>query len=261
MNKIICIIFLILLPVSSVQAQSSSILAQILDAQPSLVSVESEMSGWFKKPGAQIGIDRREHVLAMSRKIGRASYHRSGAGVIVHSSGVIVTNAHNVKNADRVTVVLANNSRIPARLVTLVDYVDLALLQIQPPFPLRAIPIADSDKIVLGEDIMTVGNSPLLKQTVSGGKIIGLGTVQLSSPSGPQPTSLIQTSLNLYKGDSGGPLFNRQGYLIGLLTAGETTSRHSSVAIPSNQIRRYLEEYLQSASLPGARSSENKGNP
>lgn len=226
-------------------AQEPSILVQLLDTQASLVSIESEISGWFKKPGSDVAMDPTRQRLLVRQNIARASYRRSGAGVIVHASGVIVTNAHNVNNSQRITVVFSNQERVPARIVTLVGHLDLALLKISPPFALQAVPIADSSQIALGDEIITVGNSPLLKQTISAGKVIGLGSVRDSKD---QQTELIQTTLNLYKGDSGGPLFNRKGHLVGLLTASETASDRSSFAIPSHQILFYLQEYLKKSS-------------
>jgi S1-C subfamily serine protease len=245
MTKIIIALTGIVLLLSPPGNAQHSLLDQILQDQPAIVSIESDITGWYQTPRQGAAIDPQTGRMVVLRNVARASYHRSGAGVIIHPLGIIVTNAHNVKNANKIVVVFSNSTRVAARLVTLVDNNDLALLQIKPPFPLQVISIADSDKIALGEEIITIGNSPMLKQTVSGGKVTGLGTSHTLRQQGQNRTDLIRTSLNLYHGDSGGPLFDRKGQLIGLLTASETSTDHSSFAIPSNQIRIHLNNYLK----------------
>ena len=165
--------------------------------------------------------------------------------MIIHPSGIIVTNAHTVNRANRVMVRLNNDREMPAEVIRLVNNIDMAFLRIQPPFPLRAVPLADSNLIQLGDQVLTIGSSPVLKQTVSGGVIIGLGRNRTAKHRGQTRNDLFQTTINLYEGDSGGPLFNNEGALIGLMTAKETGADHSSFAIPSNQILWHLIKYLK----------------
>ena len=174
-----------------------------------------------------------------------ASYRRYGAGVIVHPAGVIVTNAHTVNKATGIQIMLHDNTVVPAKIVRFINNIDLAILQIQSPSPLQAVVIADSDELKLRDEIITVGNSSLLKQSITAGHITGLGTSRSLEHQGIHRTDLIHTSINLYEGDSGGPLFDRKGQLVGLIVAKETTADHSSFAIPSNKIMPYLVDYLQ----------------
>jgi len=226
------------------QAQHS-VIDKIQKAQPSIVSIKAENASYFKsKPQGPV-IDPRSGRLVLVRNLTKASYERQGAGIIVHASGVVVTNAHTVDKANRIHVVLHDGTAVPGNTVLIVNDLDLAFIQISSTSPLEAIPIADSDQIRLHDEIITVGNSEFLKQTVSGGEIIGLGTSRSERRQGRTRTDLIQTSINLYEGDSGGPLFDREGHLIGLMTAKEMAADRSSFAVPSNKILIYLEEYLK----------------
>ena len=218
----------------------SSIIDQVQRAQPSIVGVTAENTDVFQSPPAIAGIDPKTGRVVVVRKVQQPTYQRAGAGVVLDSSGIIVTNAHTVQRSNSITVTLSDHTQLPASVVKVVMNLDLAFLKVNPPSPLKPIWLADSDQIKLGEEIITVGNSELLKQTVSGGKIIGIGTNR--HPDGRDKTDLIQTTINLYSGDSGGPLFDHQGRLLGLMTAKETSADHSSFAIPVNKIKKYLDE-------------------
>ncbi len=246
---LLSLLFILLTP-SGLSAQDS-ILEQIIQSEASLVAIKSEMTGLYKssKEG-KAGINPKTGQVVAVSGITVASYQRFGAGVIIHPSGIIVTNSHIVAKASHLKVILHDNTEVPAEVIKVVNNLDFALLKITPPYPLSAIPMADSDQIELGEEIITVGNSELLRRTISGGKVIGLGTSRTLKDQGNNRTDLIQTTINLYQGDSGGPLFDKRGQLIGLMTAKEFSQDHSSFAIPSNKIKEYLLNYLQEASIP-----------
>ena len=222
----------------------SSIIDQIQKSQPAIVTIVSEASGVYRSPEVNVAKNPKTGQVVAAHHLAKASYQRYGAGVVVHPAGIIVTNAHTVTKADHIQVILADNTRLPAKVINLIDNLDLALLKIDPPAPMPYVTIADSDKLELGQEVITVGNSQYLKQTISGGKIIGLGTNRTQQTQGKKRTDLIQTTINIYQGDSGGPLFDKEGNLIGLMTAKESRSIRSSFAIPSNKIIKYLATYL-----------------
>ena len=222
-----------------------SIIDQIQKTQASIVTIKADISSFYKTPSQRAAIDPKTGKMVLLRTVAKASYNRVGAGVIIHPLGVIVTNAHVVDKATEIKVILHDQTMVRAKVLRLVDNLDMALLKIEPPYPLTAVNIANSDQIRLGQEIITIGNSAILNQTVSGGKIKGLGVSRTDQRSGRVQNNLIQTTINLYEGDSGGPLFNQDGFLIGLMTAKETAADHSSFAIPSNKIKQYLLEYLQ----------------
>ena len=224
------------------QAQQPSLLAQIDTAKAAIVTVLAENDDLFQSRPAIAGIDKKHGRIMLTKKIAQASYQRSGAGVIIDPSGIIVTNAHIVTRAKHIKVTLTDGQQVEAQIVFAAEQEDIALLQIQPPHALKAVSLADSDQIHLRDEIISIGNSPLLNQTVSGGKVIGLGRSR-SGKVNDQTNKLIQTTITLYSGDSGGPLFDRQGRLIGLMTAKETSSDRSSFAVPANKIAQHLIDY------------------
>jgi S1-C subfamily serine protease len=235
---------MILFEPSSLFAQPS-ILDQMLKTQDSVVTVTAENTNVFKSRPKIAGINPQTKKLVVLQEMPVATYERGGAGVVIHPSGVIVTNAHIIHKANQIKIVFPDGTKVRAELISFAHDLDFSLLKIDPPFPLQAVVLADSDQIHLGDEVMTIGNSAFLKQTISGGKIIGLGTHEGNKNDTARQTDLIQTTINLYQGDSGGPLLDRQGHLIGLMAAKETAADHSSFAIPSNIIARSLAEYLK----------------
>ncbi len=234
-------------------AQQPSVIDQMLRIKPSLVEVSAinaaatlntpQQRAYFKDP-------KTGKIVVLNRGATLATYQRAGAGVIIQSSGIIVTNAHIVGNAQRVNVLLADGQKQEAQVVRFAPDLDIALLKINVPTTLRAVYLADSSQIMLNQEIFSVGSSPLLKEAISGGKITGLASSRNAAYSNAYESDFFQTSMNIYKGDSGGPLFNRRGELVGLMTAKMLSRDNASFAVSSNKIRRYLIAYLRETQPP-----------
>ncbi len=235
----ICFLFFVLVKASLGQP---SLIETVQNLLPSLVDIKTENLGMAQAPHAA-AIDKATGRLVILRNVKSAYYRRDGAGVIVDSSGLIVTNAHIVENGGKILVTLSDNKKLSAVIVAVFPKEDLAFIRIVPPYPLTPITYVDSDTIQLGDEVVTVGSSPVLNQTISGGKIIGLGS-DGAQQNRSNTTDLFQVNINVYKGDSGGPLFDTKGHLVGLMTAGQIKADRSSFAIPSNQIRKHHTELL-----------------
>ena len=236
---------LFLLSVSPVYSQSPSLIEISQDAFPSLVSISVENTGLLKSTQAHAAIDKKTGRMVIARSLRGASYSRLGAGVIIHPTGIIVTNAHTVNGASRIKATLYNQTTLPAELIWLSLENDVALLAVKPALPLQPIPIADSNAVHLGDEVIVIGNSETLKQSILAGKIIGIGTNRLGQEENLNNIDLLQTDINIYKGDSGSALLNKNGELIGLMTAGQVKTDHSSFAVPSNIIKQ---NYVQFSS-------------
>ena len=239
-------VFLCILAVPA-WAQQPSIIDQMIRIKPSLVEVMANNTAATLATPKQRSLFKDPQsgkIVVLDRGTTLASYQRNGAGVIIDPSGIIVTNAHTVNQAQRVQVLMANGVKLNAKIVRFAKDLDLALLKIDVPTALPAIPLADSSQIMLNQEIFTVGNSPLLKESISGGKITGLASSRNAQYSNDVESDFFETSMTIYKGDSGGPLFNRRGELIGLMTAKMLSRDNSSFAVSSNKIRRYLDAYL-----------------
>ena len=244
MNIFMVYTLLILLMPPQIMAQES-IIETVQKAMPSVVSVIAENKQTFDTP--QTGIDPKSGRILTRHEIKQATLERSGAGVVLDPSGLIVTNTHTIFNAKKISVILHDQTSFPAEVLGFVSQYDFAFLRIQPPTPLSAISWADSDQIHLGDEIVTVGHSNLLKEAISGGKIIGIGVKggKNTRTTQGEETKLIQININVYKGDSGGPIFNRKGEFLGLMVAGQMKANRSSFAIPSNQIKEQSKKFLK----------------
>src|SRR6516165_9818955 len=138
-----------------------------------------------------------------------------GSGFIIDPSGIVVTNNHVIADADEVTVILNDGSRLKAEILGRDTKIDLALLRVKPEKPLTAVKFGDSDKLRLGEWVVAIGNPFSLGGTVTAG-IVSARNRDINS--GPYD-NYIQTDAAINRGNSGGPLFNLEGEVIGINTA------------------------------------------
>ncbi len=170
-----------------------------------------------------------------------------GSGFIIDPSGLIVTNNHVIADADEINVILNDGTKLPAQLVGKDSKADLALLRVKTDHPLKAVAFGDSDKLRLGEWVIAIGNPFSLGGTVTAG-IVSARNRDIQS--GPYD-NYIQTDAAINRGNSGGPLFNLNGEVIGINTAIISPSGGSigiGFAVPSdtalpvlNQLRQYGE--------------------
>ena len=221
-----------------------SIIITVQRSLPSVVNIIAENATSFKSPDGKAAFDRKSGKFILLRNLKTAYYKRGGAGIILNSDGLIATNAHTVNKSARITVELHDGTQLKGKIVKLINQHDVALLKVIPPNPLVPISFSDSNRVRLNDEVVTIGSSQLLKQTISAGKVIGIGTSQEQKRLGDTATKIIQTNIALYKGDSGGPLLDRKGHFIGLMAAGQIQKANSSFAIPSNQIWQHYLGYL-----------------
>lgn len=160
-------------------------------------------------------------------------YEQQGAGVILDEKGVLVTNTHVIYGSNMIKVTLKNGSTFNASVLFISPSYDFSILKINTSEKLPFVGWGDSDGLHLKQEIITIGHSVLLKNTISGGYVIGKGT---SSSSNGTSVELVELNINHYPGDSGGPVFNREGRFIGLLNARSLKEDKSCFAVPSNKI-------------------------
>ncbi|MCQ8242337.1 DegQ family serine endoprotease [Rhizosaccharibacter radicis] len=167
-----------------------------------------------------------------------------GSGFIIDPSGLVVTNNHVIKGADTITVTLQDNTVLKAKLVGHDDKTDLALLKVEAGHPLAAVSFGDSDRMRVGDWVVAIGNPFGLSGTVTAGIVSSRGR---SLDSGPYD-DFIQTDAPINRGNSGGPLFDMDGHVIGINTAIYSPSGGSigiGFAIPSNEAKPVLDQLRQ----------------
>ncbi|MBW8269538.1 DegQ family serine endoprotease [Caldovatus sp. SYSU G05006] len=156
-----------------------------------------------------------------------------GSGFIVDASGIVVTNNHVIDGADEINVILHDNTTLRAEVVGTDPSTDIAVLRVKPEQPLTAVAFGDSDTAEVGDWVLAIGNPFGLGGSVTAGIISARGRDIRAG----RYDDFIQTDAAINRGNSGGPLFNLKGEVIGINTAIYSPSGGSigiGFAIPSN---------------------------
>ena len=167
-----------------------------------------------------------------------------GSGFIIDPSGIIVTNNHVINGAEEITVTLQDNTVLKAKLIGHDDRTDLALLQVHTDRKLPSVSFGDSDKSRVGDWVLAIGNPFGLSGTVTAGIVSSRGR---DIQQGPYD-DFIQTDAPINKGNSGGPLFNMDGQVIGINTAIYSPSGGSigiGFAIPADEAKLVVAQLRQ----------------
>ncbi|MFT4538234.1 MAG: serine protease Do [Planctomycetota bacterium] len=171
----------------------------------------------------------------------------SGSGVVVHPTGYVVTNYHVVQGSEKIHVSFDDRKgRYEAQLVSYVSSEDLALLKIESktdePFP--TVRLGQSSDLFPGERVVAIGNPMGQTHTVSQGIISGLHRDVEIPERGLAFKDLIQTDASINFGNSGGPLLNIHGELIGINTAVNREAENIGFAIPVDRLDQVLTDIL-----------------
>jgi serine protease Do len=164
-----------------------------------------------------------------------------GSGFIIDASGLIVTNNHVIANADQITVTLSDDTALQAQVLGRDSVTDLALLKVEPKTPLPAATWGDASKARVGDWVLAIGNPFGLGGTVTAGII---SATARDIRSGPYDDYL-QTDASINRGNSGGPMFNLSGEVIGINTVIYSPSGGSigiGFAIPSALAQPIIEK-------------------
>ena len=169
-----------------------------------------------------------------------------GSGIIVDSEGLILTNAHLVQDLDDVYVTLGDSMVAPAEVLGMDSILDLAVLRV-PGGPGAGLPVAklgDSDDLQVGEEVFAIGNPMGLEKSLSRGIISALGrTLPVRPMSWLVP--FIQTDAALSTGNSGGPLLNRCGEVVGINSSMLQDAENIGFAMPVNIARKAIPELVE----------------
>lgn len=151
-------------------------------------------------------------------KPGQSNNHKVsslGSGFVIDPKGYVVTNNHVIEGADDIEVIFPNGTKLKAKLVGTDTKTDLSVLKVEPKQPLKSVHFGDSSLMRIGDWVMAVGNPFGLGGSVTVGIVSARGR---NINAGPYD-NFIQTDAAINKGNSGGPLFNMRGEVIGINTA------------------------------------------
>ena len=164
-----------------------------------------------------------------------------GAGIILSADGYVVTNAHVAQNTGKITVITADDEEYSAKLIGLDEKTDIALLKADNPIDFKPAQFADSDLVRTGNSVFAIGNPFGLGNSVSLGII---SAKERDIEKGPYD-NFLQTDTAINQGNSGGPLFNTDGEVVGMNTAIFSTDGNNmgvGFSTPSNIVRWVADE-------------------
>jgi serine protease Do len=250
--------FALAVPVTQASARGPDEIAdvadQVVDAVVNISATTTEQVRSFKPPGDSQStpfddlfddfFNRRRGGQGDAQPPRLRKSNSLGSGFVIDSSGIVVTNNHVVGEATDIEVIFTDGSKLKAEVVGKDAKVDLAVLRVKADKPLKSVKFGDSEKMRIGQWVMAVGNPFGLGGSVTAG-IISARHRNIDSGS---YDDYLQTDAAINRGNSGGPLFNLDGEVIGINTAILSPTGGSigiGFAIPSSLAQPVLDQLIQ----------------
>ncbi|HSK16344.1 MAG TPA: trypsin-like peptidase domain-containing protein [Gaiellaceae bacterium] len=179
-----------------------------------------------------------------------------GSGFVIDKEGHIVTNYHVIDGAQEVEVNFSGDDRVPARIVGTDPSTDIAVLKIDAQArALTPLPLGSSDAVRVGDAVVAIGNPFGLERTVTAGIVSALQR-EITAPNGYTIDRVIQTDAPINRGNSGGPLLDANGRVIGVNSQIESDSGGGNVgigfAVPINTVKEVVSQILESGKVEHA---------
>ena len=250
-------------------SQEESIINVVRDFSPAVVSIVITkdvpiMEEYYANPFQDFGLPL-EFQIPQYRQMGTEKQEiGGGTGFIISEEGTILTNKHVVIDTEADYTVFTNDGKsYPAKVLARDSIQDLAIIKIEREkligskgeFSFKNFPIVklgDSDKIQMGQTVIAIGNAlGEFRNTVSVGVVSGLSRTITASGGGMSETieDVIQTDTAINKGNSGGPLLNLKGEVIGINTAMVEQAQSIGFAIPINKAKRDIEQIKKTGKI------------
>ena len=207
-------------PVSTNSTDTNFVTAAVQQASPAVVRITTDRNSRSRQPARGMG-----------------------SGFIISSDGVVLTNAHVVRGAERVMVTLGDGRSLTGEVLGQDPLTDVAVVKL-PADNLPALTFGDATNLQIGEWAIAIGNPLGLDNTVTAGIISGTGRSGGVIGSPNSRVNFIQTDAAINPGNSGGPLLNQQGEVIGINTAIRANAQGLGFAIPIDQARNIAEQLI-----------------
>lgn len=213
--------------------------------EPAVVSIDTKTRvAESQTPAPPSG--NSDDILEFFRRQSRRPSYGVGSGFLVDRTGYILTNAHVIRDAAKITVTLENGDEFPAQIVGSDNETDLAVLKIDAGRDLPVAALGNSDNARVGEWVLAIGSPFGLARTVTAGIV---SQVDRDTPSTTVFQRFIQTDAAINRGNSGGPLVNLNGEVIGINSQiATTTGDYNGVgfALPSNEALNVYQQIVKS---------------
>lgn len=197
-------------------------------------------------------------ITSTSGNIGGPPQQALGSGFVLDKAGRIVTNYHVIDGANQIRVSFSNRDTVEARLIGSDPSTDLALLQVgTSASALTPLPLGDSDRVQVGDAVVAIGNPFGLDRTVTSGIVSALQRL-ITAPNSFTIDHVIQTDAPINHGNSGGPLLNSRGQVIGVNTQIETGGIPNSgnvgigFSVPSNTVKDVVAQLMRTGRVDHA---------
>ena len=246
---VLCITLLVVLP-GIVHAEASNLARELENTfvniadsvKPGVVHLTSERLP-FK------GMGQREGRLGPDMENFRAQ--ATGSGVVMDATGYILTNDHLVRGSEEITVRITTTDgdrgkEYPGRVVGRDQATDLAVIKIEPEEPLQPVSLGDSTKLKVGQWAIAIGDPFGIEKTVTVGVISGLGRSGFGGPLREvRYQNFIQTDASINQGNSGGPLLNIDGEVIGINTFIHAAAQGIGFATPIEMAKEVYDQLVE----------------
>ena len=229
--------------VTQAQGSANPIAGVVSSVSPSVVRVVAVLP-----PAALTDKTSTQNASASSSSAADHTTTSIGSGFIIDPSGFVATNKHVVADGTSVFVMTSDGVRYPASIVGMPGKADMALLKIDAGHKLPAVTFGDSDKAQVGDTVIVIGSPFGFDNTVTSGIISALGRDIMESPF----DDYIQTDAAINHGNSGGPMFNLQGEVIGMnsvIFAPGTGSVGLGFALPSNELKFVFDRLMKTGQI------------
>ena len=243
---------------ANANAQQNSTTPQNTNIAPIVYTTDEQINIRVYESGNRSVANIQTEFEGVDRFFRPVSGEGSGSGWVYDQAGHVVTNYHVIEDSDRIKVKLHDGQSAHARIVGVDPQNDIAVLKIDVPAEsLIPLVLGDSSQLKVGQKALAIGNPFGLERTLTAGIISSLNrTLEAKSKRGRLINSVIQIDAALNQGNSGGPLFDNRGALIGMNTAiasasGNSSAQNSGVgfAVPVNTIKRVVPELIENGKV------------
>jgi S1-C subfamily serine protease len=232
--------------IETLRGPSGAFDLSVASAAPAYDTEEQQNIGVYKKALPSV-VNITSTAVAFDFFYGPVPQSGQGSGFILNKDGLILTNNHVIDNAQRIEVTLSDKHQYKAQLITADKGHDLALLKINAPNLVPATLAETSTGLVVGQRVYAIGNPFGLSGTMTRGIISAIRSIR--GPQGNPIEDAIQTDASVNPGNSGGPLLNSRGEVIGVTTMiasnGADQSSGIGFAIPINTAKAVLDDFAK----------------